>query len=86
MNSDLHAHMVSSLNAHGILTFGGVTMPAETAHATLRDALRRRFPSGLASYAFWRAGAPDELHCSSPEVAAAVAAAAERAGIRVATV
>jgi hypothetical protein len=86
MTSDLHARLLTSLNAHGILTVGGVTMPAQTAHATLRDALRRRFPSGLGSYAFWRAGAPDELHCSSPDVAAAVDAAAERLGIRVATV
>jgi|tagenome__1003787_1003787.scaffolds.fasta_scaffold19935776_2 hypothetical protein len=83
MNSDLHARMLDTLQAHGILTLGGVTAPPATTHATLRDALRRRYPAGLASYVFWRAGKPDELHCSSAEVAATVRAAADRAGLAV---
>jgi hypothetical protein len=85
MTSDLRARMLSTLDAHGIYTLGDVTMPADTTHATLRDALRRRYPAGLGSYAFWRAGKPEELHCSSAEVAAAVRAAADQAGLRVQT-
>jgi hypothetical protein len=83
MTSDRHARMLYTLNAHGIYTLGDVTMPVEAAHATLRDALRRRYPAGLGSYAFWRAGKPGQLHCSSAEVAASVHAAARRHGLAI---
>ena len=43
MTSDLDAR----LHAHGILVVGDVEEPAAEAHARLREALRRRYPSGL---------------------------------------
>jgi hypothetical protein len=71
MTSDLHAR----LHAHGILVVGDVDLPAVEAHARLREALRRRYPTGLGSYVFWRREAPGELHFSDAGVAAVVSAA-----------
>jgi hypothetical protein len=71
MNPALHAQ----LHAHGILVVGDVDLPAGEAHERLRSALRRRYPSGLGSYVFWRRGNPGELHCSDADVAALLSAA-----------
>jgi len=71
MNPALHAQ----LHAHGILVVGEVDLPAPVAHTRLRDALRRRYRSGLGSYVFWRRGEPETLHFSDADVAALVSAA-----------
>ena len=73
MTATLHARLVS----HGIAVIGDVDLPADQAHAHLRDTLRKRHPAGMGSYVFWRRNAPDELHFSDPGVAAAVAAATQ---------
>ena len=71
MTPDLHAR----LHAHGVLVIGNVDVPAAVAHARLRQALLRRYPSGLGSYVFWRRDEPGELHFSDAETAALVSAA-----------
>lgn len=71
MNPNLHAQ----LHAHGILVVGDVEVPVAVAHTRLRATLRRRYPSGLGSYVFWRRGQESELHFSDSDVAVLVRAA-----------
>ncbi|WP_028064537.1 hypothetical protein [Solirubrobacter soli] len=71
MNPALHAQ----LHAHGVLVIADVDVPAAVAHERLRSALRRRYPSGLGSYVFWRRDEPGTLHFSDGDVAALVSAA-----------
>ena len=87
----------ANLESHGIAARPSLELGLEAAHADLRASVAERYPNGLGSYVFWlrsdecrfspagefidRAGL--RLHCSSPEVIAAVIAGCSASGIEV---
>jgi hypothetical protein len=82
----------AELERHGILACGALAGNAEQGHGVLRARLAARYPHGTGSYVFWtrsddRFDAAGDLtavlalHCSTEEVAGAVAAACANAGI-----
>jgi hypothetical protein len=92
---DRLTHAFADLRRHGIEARAALPASVPEGHAGLRAELARRFPAGMGSYVFWThsdevgldaAGAlnaPVTLHCSTADVAVAVAAACRRAGIAV---